>query len=223
MTIQQREQQAFEVYLKLLKSKGFGPETFVFRTAFLNKLMPLLAEKVLLGRHYRAVLDVLVDSIIEDEWPESLAVAREYYPFWVNDIKAIALLNQTTGEDVLPIDWRPIKVDLATLWHVIDEEKFSRTDSWALRAYTKALRQHINDEALIETRTKLAKLLLIRLNSAPEKDNKAYRVAADATQPLFLIKENRFLFLIVVREFFHFWAGNPKADQQIVINHRDIA
>ena len=45
MSIQEREQQALEVYLKLLKSKGFGPETFAQRINFLNKLMPLLADK----------------------------------------------------------------------------------------------------------------------------------------------------------------------------------
>lgn len=216
MTIAAREQQAFEVYMKLLKSKGFGPETFLFRTAFLNRLMPLLADKDSSSRCFRAVLDDLVDTIAEDEWPESLAVAREYYPFWVNDMKAVTLFNQTTEEDILPIDWKPIKVDLATLWHTIDEEKFSRTDSWALKAYSKALEQHIDDKTLVEARLKLAKLLLIRLSTAPEKSSKTYRVAADATQPLFHIKENRSLFLTVIRELFHFWAGNPEADAYIV-------
>src|SRR5690606_39253236 len=145
------------------------------------------------------VLDDLVDTIAEDEWPESLAVAREYYPFWANDMKAVTLFNQTTEEDILPIDWKPIKVDLATLWHTIDEEKFSRTDSWALKAYSKALEQHIDDKTLVEARLTLAKLLLIRLSTAPDTSSKTYRVAPDATQPLFHIKENRSLFLTVIR------------------------
>jgi len=220
MTIAAREQQAFDVYLKLLARKGFGPETFVFRTWFLDQLMPMLAGDDVSGKHYREVLDDLIDTVKEEEWPEGLAVAREYYPFWVGDMKAISVLNQTTEEDYLPIDWKPVKKDLATLWYAIDAETFSRTNSWALKAYTKALRKQIEDKLVIETRVKLAKLLLLRLSEAPEQGNKDYRVAADATHPLFTIKENRFLFLIVVREFFHFWAGDPKADTHIVSDER---
>ena len=180
MTIQEREQQALEVYIKLLKSKGFGPETFVQRTNFLNKLMPLLADKEQVGNIYRATLEELMDGVAEDDWPESLIIAREYYPFWTNDIKSIARLNQVASVDPLPIDWKPIQVQLADLWYSVDEQKFARTDSWALKAYTKALRNENADQVLIDTRVKLAKILLVRLNDAPERDNKAYRTTIDA-------------------------------------------
>lgn len=216
MTIQEREQQALEVYIKLLKSKGFGPETFVARTNFLNKLMPLLADKKQLGAVYRTGLENLMDSIAEDDWPESLLVAREYYPFWASDIKAVAKLNQFVLKDTLPIDWKPTHVELVSLWHAVDEEKFGRTDSWALKAYIKALRSENADQALIDTRLKLAKILLMRLRDAPERDNRAYRTTIDATLPLFGIKKNRRLFLVVVREFFHFWAGHPEAEKFIL-------
>lgn len=216
MTIQEREQQALEVYLKLLKSKGFGPETFNARTEFLGKLMPLLADKEQAGGVYRATVENLMDSISEDDWPESLIVAREYYPFWVDDLKAVARLNQGVVKDSLPVDWKPIQVQLADLWYTVDEEKFGRTDSWALKAYTKALRSEAADQTLIDTRIKLAKILLVRLGDAPERDNVAYRTTIDATLPLFEIKKNRRLFLVVVREFFHFWAGNPDAEKHIL-------
>lgn len=216
MTIQEREQQALEVYIKLLKSKGFGPETFIQRTNFLNKLMPLLADKEQAGGAYRITLETLMDQVVEDEWPENLLVAREYFPFWVGDIKAITKLNQGVSKDTLPIDWKPIQIQLVELWHSVDEQKFGRTDSWALKAYTKALRHENADQVLIDTRLKLAKILLVRLSDAPERDNKAYRTTIDATLPLFEIKKNRRLFLVVVREFFHFWSGNPEADKFIL-------
>jgi hypothetical protein len=216
MTIQEREQQALEVYIKLLKSKGFGPETFIQRTNFLNKLMPLLADKEQTGNAYRVTLEGLMDGVAEDDWPESLVVAREYFPFWANDIRAVAKLNQAVSKDSLPIDWKPIQIQLADLWYSVDEQKFSRTDSWALKAYTKALRNENADQVLIDTRIKLAKILLLRLSDAPERDNKAYRTTIDATLPLFEIKKNRRLFLVVVREFFHFWSGNPDADKYIL-------
>lgn len=216
MTIQEREQQALEVYIKLLKSKGFGPETFSARTDFLDKLMPLLTDKEQEGGEYRQVVEAFMDDIPEDEWPESLVIAREYYPFWAEDIKAITRLNQASKEDALPIDWKPLAIQLAEIWYSVDEEKFGRTDSWALKAYTKALRNENADQTLIDTRLKLAKILLVRLSDAPERDNKAYRTTIDATLPLFEVKKNRRLFLAVVREFYHFWAGNPEAEKHIL-------
>jgi hypothetical protein len=219
MTIQEREQQALEVYIKLLTGKGFGPDTFVPRVNFLNKLMPLLGDKELNGREYRNAIETLMDSVEEADWPESLTIAREYYPFWINDLKAVALLSRNTSKDTLPIDWQPAHVTLSALWHTVDQEKFDTTDSWALKGYTKALRFENADQTLIDTRLKLAKILLVRLRDAPNKDNKFYRTTVDATLPLFEVKKNRRLFLVVVREFFHFWAGNPEADKFVLSNH----
>lgn len=218
MTIQVREQRALEVYIKLLKSKGFGPNTFVERTNFLNKFMPLLAGKEQTGGVYRQVLESIMDDVPESGWPESLVVAREYYPFWVDDMEAITRLSQNVVEDPLPIDWKPIEVQLKDLWHTIDEQKFGRTDSWAIKGYTTALRNEAADQTLVDTRVKLAKILLVRLGDAPDPNNKTYRTVVDATLPLFEVKKNRRLFLVVVREFFHFWAGNPNAEQYILKN-----
>jgi hypothetical protein len=75
------------------------------------------------------------------------------------------------------------------------------------------------DQTLIDTRLKLAKILLVRLRDAPDKNNKVYRTTVDATLPLFEVKKNRRLFLVVVREFFHFWAGNPDAEKFVLNNY----
>lgn len=216
MTIQQREQQALEVYIKLLTGKGFGPDTFVQRVNFLNKLLPLLADKANTGADYRQAIEKLMDTVGDQDWPESLVIAREYYPFWINDLKAVAHLSRNATKDSLPLNWQPIQVTLSSLWHTVDQEKFDTTDSWALKAYTKAFRNENAEQTLIDTRLKLAKILLVRLRDAPEKTNKVYRTAVDATIPLFEIKKNRRLFLVVVREFFHFWSGNPDAEKFIL-------
>ena len=219
MKIELREQQALEVYIKLLTGKGFGPDTFVPRINFLNRFMPLLANKDLNGNGYRIAIEDLMDSVAEDDWPESLVIAREYYPFWLNDLKAVAQLNKNTIADTLPIDWQPKHVALSALWHTVDAEKFDTTDSWALKGYTKALRFENAEQTLIDTRLKLAKIMLVRLRDAPDKSNKVYRTTVDATLPLFEVKKNRRLFLVVVREFFHFWAGNPDADKFVLNAH----
>lgn len=214
--IQQREQQALEIYFKLLTVKGFGPETFVQRISFLNKLLPLLADKSTNGGEYRLAIELMMDSISEADWPESLVIAREYYPFWIDDLKAVAQFSKSATKDQLPIEWKPLEVSLSNLWHNVDQEKFSTTDSWALKAYTKALRNENAEQTLIDTRLKLAKVLLVRLRDAPDKSNKIYRTTVDATLPLFEVKKNRRLFLVVVREFYHFWSGNPDAEKYIL-------
>ena len=219
MNINPREQQALEVYIKLLTGKGFGPETFVPRVNFLNKLMQLLTDKELNGREYRMAIEVLMDDVANDDWPESLVIARVYYPFWINDLKAVSLFSNNATHDPLPIDWKPIDVSLSSLWHTVDTEKFGTTDSWALKGYTKAMRFENADQTLIDTRLKLAKILLVRLRDAPDKNNKVYRTTVDATLPLFEVKKNRRLFLVVVREFFHFWAGNPEAEKFVLNNY----
>ena len=219
MNIDSREQQALEVYIKLLTGKGFGPDTFVPRVNFLNKLMPLLASKELNGREYRMAIEVLMDAVANDDWPESLVISREYYPFWINDLKAVSLFSKNATQDPLPIEWQPVPVELSSLWHSVDAEKFGTTDSWALKGYTKALRFENAEQTLIDTRLKLAKIMLVRLRDAPDKSNKIYRTTVDATLPLFEVKKNRRLFLVVVREFFHFWAGNPDAEKFVLNNH----
>lgn len=211
-----REHEALKVYLKLLEGKGVGKESIIRRETFLHKLMPLLVSLASDGSHYREALELCMDKIKSADWPHDLAVAREYYVFWMGDIKAIAAYNSTQGYADEPVSWQPADTSLKALWDIIDKAKFDLAESWALKAYTKALRDENAPQTLIETRVKLVKILLIQLKDAPIKDNIAYRVSVDATVPLFDVRQNRHLFLVVVREFFHFWSGNPDAASYIL-------
>ena len=76
--IEQREQDAQDIYFKLLSAKDFDPNTFDERKRFLNKLLPLLAKKDLTGEQFRLTIETLMDSIDKANWPESLLIAREY-------------------------------------------------------------------------------------------------------------------------------------------------
>lgn len=221
MMIQQREQQALEVYFKLLVAKGFDQTIFVQRTNFLNKLLPFLAHVEMGLAEYRLAIEAVMDSVPAEEWPENLMISREYFLFWMNDLKAVAQFNKATTKDSLPMDWKPAPINLRGLWQTIDQEKFTTSDSWAIKGYTKALRNENADQTLIDTRVKLAKILLVRLKDTPDKSNKVYRTTVDATLPLFEVKKNRRLFLVVVREFFHFWSGNPDAEKFVLNANTD--
>lgn len=211
-----REQSALKAYLKLLETKGHGLESIARREGFLHKFMPFLADVANTGAAYREALEAFMDSIESASWPYDLAVAREYYSFLMNDIKAIAAYNLMPGYDEEPVGWQPADTSLKALWSVVDKAKFDLAESWALKAYTKALRDENAPQTLIDTRVKLTKVLLIQLKDAPIKHTQAYRISVDATMPLFDMRQNRRLFLVVVREFFHFWSGNPDAANYIL-------
>jgi hypothetical protein len=214
--ISAREQEAVNAYLKLLQSKGASAEVLQHRAAFLNKLCEQLAEKILDGTEYREVIEIVMEMMPTDEWHDSLNTAREFYPFWVKDFKAIAALSISAGFDVQPSTWKPTHTSLKELWDSLETEKFDTSENWPLKAYTQALRYEGAEQSLVDTRVKLAKVILLRLRDAPVKNHKSYRTAVDLTLPLFSIKQNRRLFLVVVREFYHFWSGNPDAASMVL-------
>lgn len=210
-----REKAAINAYLKLLQAKGASGAVLYKRSLFLDKLNIALADKVLDGNEYREVIEAVMVATPAEDWHENLTAAREFYPFWLENIKAIAALNVNPGFDVKLGHWRPLQITLKELWSGLGSEQFDTSENWPLKAYAQALRDEGAEQSLVDTRIKLAKIILIRLRDAPEKNNKAYRTAVDMTLPLFNIKGNRNLFLVVVREFYHFWTGDPDASRRI--------
>lgn len=211
-----REKEAINAYLKLLQTKGASTALLHRRALFLDKLSAGLVDLMLDGNEYRVAIENIMETVPADEWHESLTAAREFFPFWMKDIKAIAALNNNPGFEVHPLEWKPDFASLKSLTDSLVTEKFEASENWPLKAYTQALRYEGAEQALVDTRVKLAKIILMRLRSAPEKNHKTYRTAVDLTLPLFTIKQNRKLFLVVVREFYHFWSGNPDAASMVL-------
>ncbi|EUJ10799.1 hypothetical protein Meth11DRAFT_1627 [Methylophilaceae bacterium 11] len=211
-----REDDAIAAYFKLLRSKGGDDKSISQRELFLSQLTPYLAGKELAGTVYRESLEQLMEGQAAADWPANLVIAREFYPFWMADIRAISQLNSEGGFDLHPVDWMPAEVSLADLWKNIDQEKFSTAESWAIKSYLKALTDEVADAETIDVRIKFAKILIVRLRDAPLTEKNAYRIAVDATTPLFELKKTRQLFLVVVREFYNFWSGNPDARDHVL-------
>jgi len=211
-----REDDAIAAYFNLLRSKGGNEASILQREAFFDQLVPLLVGKVNTGPYYREAIETLMESKPAIDWPPYLVIAREFYPFWIGDFKAIGLLSSEIGFDLHPVDWMPGNISLSDLWKNIDQEKFSTAESWAIKSYAKALDIAGAPADVAEVRVKLAKILIIRLRDAPVTEKNAFRIAVDATTPLFELKKTRQLFLVVVREFYHFWSGNPDAQEHVM-------
>ncbi len=124
---------------------------------------------------------------------------------WMNDIKAIALFEKHYGYDVKPVKWKPLPASLEKLTESIEHESFDERDTLALLRYSRHLYVQGAEPLVVDTRLKLAKVVVVRLRDAPVKSNITYRMAVDMTLPLFRVKEIRELFLAVVREFYYFW------------------
>jgi hypothetical protein len=211
-----REDEAINAYFKLLRSKGGDDASIKQREKFFQQIIPKLVGKENSGQIYRDTVEDVMDGQSAPDWPANLVIAREFYPFWLGDFKAISMLAKEIGFDLHPVDWMPTEVSLQALWEGIDLEKFSTAESWALKSYTKALTNEDAPKEVLEVRIKFAKMLLVRLRDAPLTQKNAYRIAVDATLPLFELKKTRQLFLVVIREFYNFWSGHPDAGEFVL-------
>jgi hypothetical protein len=215
-----REKEALDAYIKLLRTKGAAEPTLEKRQDFLLKLAEDIVEIPSDGKKYRNAVEVMLENVIETDWSFFLPVAREYFPFWMRDIKKISSLNSSDGFMLQPLEWAPVVADIRTLWGAVNTEKFGVADTWPIKSYSFALRQAGAPQEMVETRVQLVKLLLIRLKDAPDRNGKFYRLAVDSTLPLFNINETRRLFFGVVREFYYFWIGDPDASKHIIEDGR---
>ncbi|MEQ1601485.1 MAG: hypothetical protein HOP04_01240 [Methylophilaceae bacterium] len=206
-----REQEALSAYLNFLQSKGASKASLELRQAFLQDLLPVIAETFGRDLLYRNKLEALLESKERATWPFCLSVAREFFLFWTQDIKAIAALAADNGLDLELAQWQPMESNLQTLWASLDKVTFDTAEMWPLKAYAQALRQHAANNALIETRLKLVKLLVMRLRASTHKNQNIYRTAVDQLIPMFEKKETRHLFSAVTHEFYYFWIGDPNA------------
>ena len=211
-----REKEAVSAYLKLLQSKGATSGVLYNHSLFLDILTNALAGKQLSSSVYSTTLDAVMKSTPAENWHVNLNTAREFYPFWMKDIKAIAAFNLNYGFDVDLIQWKPLATSLKALTDSLEMEIFDATENWPLKAYSQAMRYEGAEQSLVDTRIKLAKIILIRLRDAPIKNHKSYRTAVDMTLPLFKINEAKQLFILVVREFYNFWTGNPNAASMLI-------
>ena len=109
----------------------------------------------------------------------------------MQDIKAIAAFNTSYGFDVATIQWKPLPSSLNALTKSIDSTQFDETETKSLHTYMLAMLENGAEKSIIVTRSKLAKVILMRMRDAPAKNNKAYRMAVDMILPLFTVSEIR--------------------------------
>jgi len=211
-----REFVALTAYLKLMAGKGADSDNLDQRKQFLLILIPMLADQPQDAELYRRQVDKAIMQCDKSAWPFLMNVALEYQRFWINDIKAIAVLHAGGGYGVAPVKVAVPTESLKTLWTKLDKTQFSVTEKWPLKAYAAALREEGASQDVVDTRERLVKLLLLRLHEVDQAAEDHFRLAVHATMPLFTLQDTRSMFLRVVREFYPFWIGDPDAAKLLV-------
>lgn len=216
MTIKQsarsREKVAADAYLKFLQAKGASSRALYLRSKFLDTFMDKLTGKVQTRKEFATALELTLTTLPNDDRNNALNTAREYFPFWMNDIKAIALFEEYYGFNISDAEWQPKQATLKALTDELEVIKLNDTESQSLNRYRHLLIQKGADKTVVDTRSKLAKIILLRLRDAPTYNHPIYRISVDLRLPLFKTKEIKQLYLDVVREFYYFWLDDPDAE-----------
>lgn len=211
--INSREKQATDAYLKFLQAKGAPSGILYRRSRFLDVFMNQLRFQEQTRKAFALALEETLIHLTQEDKSSALNTAREYFPFWMDDIKAIALFNAHYGFSTKEVKWKPKHITLQALTKNLDSEVFNEEESLSLENYLKSIANLGADRSIIETRSKLAKIILLRLREAPTKSHASYRISVDLTLPLFQTQEIRDLYLEVVREFYHYWENDPSAEE----------
>jgi len=205
---QDREYEALKAYFRFLHMKGAHAEGLLKREQVLTKLDDFLSDIPSNGANYRAAVDQFLRKVNKTEWPFCLMVVREYFLFWIGDVKKIAQLNAQDGFEAEPMQWQALTGSLKGIWSILDKVVLGNQQTILLEKFQQQIEQQLIDLKLKTAKLKLARLLLFKLGNTQVKSPKIYRRAVDATLPIFETAEQQELFLNTVREFYYCWLVN---------------
>ena len=206
-----REHVALSAYLNLLERKGFTKIELRQREVIILKLIPLIENIHCDGNAFRDAVDTLFQSLDKSLWFSYLSVIREFFSFWIDDIKAIVAMNQDNAFGANLVKWKPVETELKDLWNSLDKHTLTKLEMQPLDEYEKVLRGNGVEDFVVTACKKLVKLLLLLLRNAPHKQPVAYRHALDANLTLFSSNEAYKVTLKVGREFYYFWKSDVHA------------
>ena len=203
---------AVQAYLTLLKNKGASHRDLNLRKHFLRFLVSELKDKPCTGESFRLCVDTVLAGFPDTNDLVVLPLcAREFYYFWIGDIRQIALLHANGGMDPKPLVISATG-SLIDMLSEMDRAGWEEAPIPPLQQYLSSLRESGATEAVMDIRERLIRLLLFVIRDF-EPTARAYRAGVDALQSLFQKEEARQTFIQVARDFFYYWiervpAGN---------------
>lgn len=197
---------AIESYIHNLKEKNSTDDFVHDSKYFLIKLTHHLYGLEIDGVSYRQAVEKLLSNVDIRERTFCINLAREFYRCWRAANRSVSEIN---NEHTSRLEAQ--KEVFIKLWDGIDQEFLSDAENWHLTLYAESMRQLGVSEKDINISQRIAKVITLELRNDRSNPDDTYRDAINRTQALFVRPDLKAFFLIVSREFYHFWVGNiPK-------------
>lgn len=155
------------------------------------------------GASYRHAVAEFLSNIDNGEKTFFINLARKFYRYWRASNKPILEIHKKMT--FKQIDQ---KKAFNKLWDNIDKEFFSHLEMCVLTHYAESMLDKGLAEKDILISVRIAKIITIELRNDQIITDESYRDAIHRSDLLFQKEELKKLFLIVSREFYHFWIGN---------------
>lgn len=205
---------ALDAYLSLLDSKGADGAVVAFRRSILSRLNQILRAQRGGAAVYRPAVDALLSLCAPADRAGAMIAAREYYYFWLDDVKRLAALNASDGFTTHHVRL-PVLADLQQLQQRMTDEGFTDFPP-SLDLYLGQLYEQGCDETTLSARAALIRPLLYLLHGHPHHPD-SFRTAIDAMLLHLADGPSRDGFVAIAREFFYYWLSFPGAGVRAAI------
>lgn len=203
-----REEEAQKAYVKLLTGQGVSQRVLVQREFVIIRLSAFLKDIPCDGSHYRQAVDRFIASMDSAEIPAILPVVREFFSFWVRDIKAIAAMSQAKVFNGTTPVTMATQDELFKHWYDLDKTTMTSQEEQVMDTFKQVSMVRGFEPAVFKERMRMAKCLLLSLRQVPYKQSHSYRQMVDRNLPLFNALGSQHTFLSVSREFYYFWRSD---------------
>jgi hypothetical protein len=221
-----REEEAQKAYVKLLTGQGVSQRVLVQREFVIIRLSAFLKDIPCDGSHYRQAVDRFIASMDPAEIPAILPVVREFFSFWVRDIKAIAAMSQAKVFNGTTPVTMATQDELFKHWYDLDKTTMTSQEEQVMDTFKQVSMVRGFEPAVFKERMRMAKCLLLSLRQVPYKQSHSYRQMVDRSLPLFNALGSQHTFLSVSREFYYFWRGDmlkPQSAKSPAMQGREMA
>ncbi|RXZ45351.1 hypothetical protein [Crenobacter cavernae] len=195
-----------QAYLSLLARRGADPQVLLARQRLLGQLLPHLNGIRYDG--YRVAVETFLAGCRNGERGAALQCAREYFYFWIGDVRRLASVAGRQGFSTREVALEN-SAGFQSLRERMGQEGFVRFPP-SLDIYLGHLYEHGLSSGELSRRESLVQALIYLLNGAPYLPER-YRMAVDALLMHFSELADKSAVVSLAREFFYYWVSVPPA------------
>ncbi|MBA4707817.1 hypothetical protein [Aquitalea aquatica] len=205
-------QLALDAYLRLILRQGAAEQVLDERRQLLDQLLPLLDGVSRDAHSFRRVVERFVGSCAVVDRVTALTCAREFYYFWLGDVKKLVEITARSG-----FTTRNVRLEMAdSLASLLERMQRQGFDAFppSLEIYLGKLFEDGMAEVDIHEREMLLKGMLFLLSGQPYRPD-SFRMVVDAMLLHLNDSRNKKSFVQLAREYFYYWLSFPPAHERI--------